>query len=94
MTRSTLAAVLLLPMVFAACARQQPETVAVPTLSAAVQVCVDRAVATTGADPAVVTITPTASTKTGDTIYTVVANGQAYSCTVAPDLTVAQFAMQ
>ena len=86
---------MLLPMVFfAACARQQPETVAVPALSAAEQACVDRAVATTGADPATVTITPTAATKTGDTIYTVVANGQAYSCTVAPDLTVAQFAMQ
>ena len=91
---SSLAAALLLPVVLAACARQEPETVAVPALSAAEQACVDRAVATTGADPATVTITPTAATKTGDTIYTLVANGQAYSCTVAPDLTVAQFAMQ
>jgi hypothetical protein len=93
MTRSSLAAALLLPLVFAACARQ-PEPAPVPVLSAAEQACVDRAAGVTGADPATVTITPTAATKTGDTIYTVVANGQAYSCTVAPDLTVAQFAMQ
>jgi uncharacterized low-complexity protein len=65
---STLAAALLLPIALAACARQEPETVAVPTLSAAEQACVDQAVATTGADPATVTITPTAATKTGDTI--------------------------
>ncbi len=94
MRASTLAAALLLPMVFAACARQEPETVAVPALSTAERACVDRAVAATGADPAAVTVAPTAATKTGDTIYTVVADGQAYSCTVAPDLTVAQFAMQ
>ena len=37
MRASTLAAALLLPMVFAACARQEPETVAVPALSAAEQ---------------------------------------------------------
>lgn len=93
MKRASLAMMLVLPMAFAACAKK-PEPVPVPVMSAGEQACVDRAVATTGADPTSVAVTPTASTKTGDTIYTVTANGVGYSCVVAPDLTVASFSAQ
>ncbi len=84
---------LVLPMAFAACAKK-PEPVMVPALSAPEQACVDRAAATTGADPTAISVTPTASTKTGDTIYTVTANGVAYNCVVGPDMTVSVFGAQ
>ena len=57
-------------------------------LSPAEQACIARAPQTGGVDPTTVTVTPTSSTKIGDTIYTVVANGIAYNCVASPDGTV------
>ena len=42
-------------------------------------------------DATTVTVTPTALTKVGDTIYTVVADGVGYTCVASPDGTVTSF---
>lgn len=74
-----------------ACAREEPPAPAPVALSAQEQACIDRAAAVTAADPAAITVAPTASTKTGETIYTVGANGVSYDCVVGPDLQVSSF---
>ena len=45
-------------------------------------------------EPVSVAVTPVASTKEGDTIYTVVAGGVAYNCVASPDGTVRSFQPQ
>lgn len=94
MNRLGLAAAILLPVTIAACHRNEPEPVAVPIMSGAEQACATRAAETTGADASTVTVVPTASTKTGESIYTVTANGVNYNCVVGPDLTVSSFTAQ
>ena len=54
-------------------------------MSPAEQACIAQGAQVAGADPATVTVTPVASTKEGDTIYTVVAGGVAYNCVASPD---------
>lgn len=92
-TRIALAALLALPLAIGACAKK-PEPTPVPVLSGAELACVTRAAEASGLDASTITVAPTASTKTGDTIYTVTAGGVDYTCVVAPDMTVSQFAAQ
>ena len=84
---------LLLPVAMAACAKK-PEPMATPVLTGPEQACATRAAQVTGADASTVTVVPTASTKTGDTIYTATANGLNYNCVVGPDMMVSTFSAQ
>ena len=93
MTRTSLALSLIVPIAIAACAKQPPPPPA-PVMSPAEQACIAQGAQVAGADPATVTVTPVASTKEGDTIYTVVAGGVAYNCVASPDGTVRSFQPQ
>ena len=78
-----------LPLLVAACAREpEPEVliVAGPELA-----CAEQAAIASGLDASVITVTPTASTKTGATIYTATAGDAAYNCVVEVDGTVSSF---
>jgi len=80
-----------LPLLVAACAREpepEPEVLFVPGPELA---CAERAAIATGLDASVVTVTPTASTKTGATIYTATAGDAAYNCVVEVDGTISSF---
>lgn len=91
MNRIGLACAIALP-VFAAACNRTPEPEPMPVmLTAAEQACVDQGVAMTGADPSTVIVTPTASTKTGESIYTVNAGGMNYNCVAGMDGTVSSF---
>lgn len=89
--RIALGMALLAPIVVAACQRAPEPEPAAPLLTAGEQACVAQAAATAGVDPATVTIAPTASTKTGATIYTVNAGEASFTCVVEADLTVSEF---
>jgi hypothetical protein len=93
MTRTSLALTLIVPIAVAACAQQPPPPPA-PILSPAEQACIAQGAQVAGADPTTVTVTPVSSTKTGDTLYTVVAGGVAYDCLASPDGTVRSFQAQ
>jgi hypothetical protein len=86
-------AVLAVPLVLVACA-QPHETVEVvqtgPTGRA--EVCAARAAELAGFTVAEVDVQQVAATKTGDTIYNVAVGDAAYTCAVAPDYTITQFA--
>lgn len=73
-----------------ACAKKEPAPTPV-ALTPQEQACVARAAAVTAADPAAITVTPSTSTKTGDMVYAVGANGVTYNCVVAPDGQVTNF---
>ena len=88
--RFAVPAVLAATFALGACAKKAPEPVPV-TLTPAEQACVDRAAAVTAADPAMITVAPSTSTKTGDMVYTVGANGVNYACVVSPELQVTSF---
>ncbi len=78
-----------LPLLVAACAREpEPEVLIVsgPELA-----CAEQAAIASGLDASVITVTPTASTKTGATIYTATAGDAAYNCVVEVDGTVSSF---
>jgi len=90
MNRLSLAALLIAPIAISACAKQP----VAPVLTAAEQACVARGAEISAMDPATVTVTPTSSTKVGDTIYTVVANGIGYNCVVSPEGVVTSFTAQ
>ena len=60
-------------------------------MSAAEQACADRAATLAGVDPTAVGVVPTATTKSGATIYTASAGGVDYTCVVEVDLTISQF---
>ncbi len=78
-----------LPLLVAACAREpEPEVLFVPGPELA---CAERAAIASGLDASVVTVTPTASTKTGATIYTATAGDAAYNCVVEVDGTISSF---
>ena len=94
MTGSKVALLLIVPMAMAACARQEPPPPPAPVMSPAEQACVAQGAAIAAVDQTEVTITPTSSTKVGDTIYTVVANGIAYNCVATPDGVVTSFEPQ
>lgn len=96
MTMSRVPARLAVPAVLAicaalgACAKKAPPPVVV-ALTPQEQACVDRAAAVTTAAPAGIGVVPSTSTKTGDMVYAVTANGAAYNCVVAPDGKVTSF---
>ena len=78
-----------LPLLVAACAREpEPEIliVAGPELA-----CAEQAAVATGLDASTITVTPTASTKTGATVYTATAGDAAFNCVVEVDGTVSSF---
>lgn len=88
--RFAVPAILAATFAIGACAKKEPAPVPV-ALMPQEQACVDRAAAVTAADPAGITVVPSTSTKTGDMVYTVGANGVNYACVVSPDLQVASF---
>jgi hypothetical protein len=92
MTRFALAAALVLPMAIAACNRQPPPPPA-PVMSASEAACAAQAAQVAGVDAATVTVVPTATTKSGATIYTASVGGTDYSCVVEVDNTVSSFEM-
>lgn len=94
MSRLGLLAALAPLAVVAACA-PKPVPPPAPVMTGPEAVCAARGATTAGVDVSTVTVMPTASTKAGDTIYTVTANGVAYSCVVDPDgQTISTFAPQ
>jgi hypothetical protein len=93
MTRLALAVTLISPIALAACNRQPPPPPA-PVLSPAEQACVAQGAEVAAVDAATVTVTPATTTKTGDTVYTVVANGIAYDCVASPAGVVTSFTAQ
>jgi len=77
------------PLVLAACAREpEPEVLFV---AGPEQACAEQAAIASGLDASVVAVTPTASTKTGATIYTATAGDAAYTCVVEVDGAVSSF---
>ncbi len=81
-------------VVVAACAPKPPPPPPV-MLSGPEQVCAARGASTAGVDVSTVTVVPASSTKMGDTIYTVTANGISYNCVVEPNgTTISTFAPQ
>ncbi len=90
MTRFGLAALVAVPIALAACHREPPPP-PVPVQTAGEAACAARAAQAAGVDAATVTVIPTASTKTGATIYTASVNGVDYRCVVEVDSTVSTF---
>ena len=93
MTKINLALMLIAPVAIAACAKTPPPPPP-PVLSPGEQACVARGAEAAAVDAGTVTVTPTSSTKVGDTIFTVVANGVAYTCVASPDGVVSVFQPQ
>ena len=94
MNRLSLLVVLAPLAVVAACA-PKPAPPPAPVMTGPEAVCAARGATTAGVDVSTVTVVPTASTKAGDTIYTVTANGIAYNCVVDPDgTTISTFSPQ
>ena len=94
MTRTSLALTLIAPIaMMAACAKQPPPPPA-PVLSPAEQACIAQGAVIAAVDATTVTVTPVASTKEGDTIYSVVAGGVGYNCVASPDGTIRSFQPQ
>ncbi len=90
MTRFGFAALVAVPIALAACHREPPPPPA-PIQSAGEAACAARAAQLAGVDPATVTVVPTASTKSGATIYTTTVNGVDYRCVVEIDSTISAF---
>jgi hypothetical protein len=90
MQKIGLAAMLLAPVIVAACNRE-PAPPPAPVMSAGEAACAARAAQVAGVDAATVTVVPTASTKTGATIYTATVGNQDYTCVVELDSTVSTF---
>lgn len=86
-------AFLALPLAIAACSKPAPPPPA-PMMSLSEEACAARAATTTGLDVSTVTIMPTSSTKTGDTVYAVTAGAATYTCVASPDGTISSFAAQ
>ncbi len=93
MTRTGLALAVMLPVVLAACHRNPPPPVQ-PVLTGPEAACAARGASTAGVDVSTVTVTPASSTKMGDTIYSVIANGVGYNCVVGPSGAVETFSPQ
>ena len=90
MTRFGFAALVAVPIVLAACQREPPPPPP-PVLSPGEAACAARAAQLAGVDAATVTVVPTASTKSGATIYTTSVNGVDYRCVVELDTTISTF---
>lgn len=90
MTKFGLAALVAVPIALAACNREPPPQPA-PIQSAGEAACAARAAQIAGVDPATVTVFPTASTKSGATIYTASVGGIDYRCVVELDSTISTF---
>ena len=91
MTKTSFALMLIVPVAMAACAKKPPPPPPAPVLSPAEQACVAQGAVIAAVDATTVTVTPVSSTKVGDTIYAVVANGVTYNCVASPDGTVTSF---
>ena len=85
---------LIVPVAMAACAKQPPPPPPAPMLSPAEQACVAQGAAIAAVDATTVTVTPVSSTKVGDTIFDVVANGVTYTCVASPEGVVSHFAVK
>ena len=90
MTKLGLAALVAFPIALAACQKEPPPPPA-PVQTAGEAACAARAAQLAGVDAATVTVVPTASTKTGATIYTASVNGVDYRCVVEIDSTISTF---
>lgn len=90
MTKLGLAALVAFPIALAACQKTPPPPPA-PVQTAGEAACAARAAQLAGVDAATVTVVPTASTKTGATIYTASVNGVDYRCVVEVDSSVSTF---
>jgi hypothetical protein len=77
------------PIALAACEREAPPAAVVQSPGEAA--CAARTAQLAGVDPATVTVVPTASTKSGATIYTASAGGVDYRCVVELDSTISAF---
>lgn len=93
MTRTGLAVALMLPVVLVACQKTPPPPPA-PVLTGPEAACAARGASTAGVDVSTVSVTPASATKTGETIYSVVANGVGYNCAVGPEGKIASFTPQ
>lgn len=89
--KAVLAATLLVPLALAACQRTPPPPPPAPILTAAEAACAARAAEVAGVDAALVTVVPTASTKSGATIYTASVGDTDYTCVVEVDQTISTF---
>lgn len=90
MTKWKILALCAVPLAAAACSREPPPP-PVPVLGAAEQACVDRTVASTGADAASVSVVATGATKSGESIYATSAGGTEFTCVVSASGTVTSF---
>lgn len=90
MTKLGLAAALLVPVVLAACHKAPPPPPP-PVLSPGEAACAARAAELAGVDAGTVVVVPTASTKTGATIYTATVGDTDYTCVVEIDSTISTF---
>lgn len=79
------------PVLLAACARQ-PEPEPAVMVSPGEEACVAQAAVASGLEAETITATPVAATKTGATVYDVVAGEQTFTCTVETDQTISGFA--
>ena len=93
MTRTGLAVALMLPIVLAACNKNPPPPPQ-PVLTGPEAACAARGAATAGVDVSTVSVTPVSSTKAGEPIYSVVANGVGYNCVVGMNGAVESFTPQ
>ena len=94
MTRTGLAVALMLPVVLVACQKTPPPPPAAGADRAGGRPARRAAPRRRASTSSTVTVTPASSTKTGETIYSVVANGVGYNCVVGPDGTIASFTPQ
>ena len=90
MTKFGFAALVAVPLVVAACQRE-PAPPPAPIQSPGEAACAARAAQLAGVDPATVTVVPTASTKSGASVYTASAGGVDYRCVVELDSTISTF---
>jgi hypothetical protein len=77
-------------VVLAACQQPAPEPLP-PVQSPGEAACAAQAAQVAGVDAATVTVVPTASTKSGATIYTATVGETDYTCVVELDSTISSF---
>jgi len=80
-----------LPVVMLAACQKEPPPPPMPALTAGEAACAAQAAAASGVAQETVTVTPSTSTKTGATVYTVTAGDKQYTCVVEIDQTVSAF---
>ncbi len=81
-----------LPIGVAACAPKPPPPPPAPVLTPAEQACVDRTIASTGAQSGQVSVVATGATKTGESIYTTAVGQDDFTCVVNASNVIVRFA--